>query len=337
MELRPVELDPFNAETPLATLDKAITPNGLFYVRNHFEVPSADEATWRLSVTGEIHQELSLTDLKRLPGEEVAVTMECAGNGRELMDPIPEGTPWRLGAVATARFGGTRLSNLLGAVGVPADAIEVVASGGDSGDVDGEVQQYAFSIPLHIAMGVGSIVAWTMNGEPLSPDHGFPLRLVVGGSYGMASVKWLTSLAVTSEPFDGHFVDRYRYEDDSEGRSGRVGPILVRSLIARPGEGERVGGEVEVRGSAWSGSGAISHVEVSSDGGASWSKALLEDPESVYSATRWSFRWSPPGPGRYQLMSRAIDAAGNIQPAHSTWNSLGYGNNPYHRIDVEAT
>src|SRR5665811_2021076 len=111
MELRPVELDPFNAETPLAALDAAITPNDLFYVRNHFAVPTADETSWRLQVSGATEHQLSLDDLKTLPHHELAVTMECAGNGRELMEPTPEGTPWRWGAVATARFGGTLLSD----------------------------------------------------------------------------------------------------------------------------------------------------------------------------------------------------------------------------------
>ncbi|MDH3471622.1 MAG: sulfite oxidase [Acidimicrobiia bacterium] len=337
MELLPVEQDPFNAETPLAALDAAVTPNDLFYVRNHFAVPSAQEALWRLQVAGDTRQELSLDDLKRFPFEEVAVTLECAGNGRELMDPTPEGTPWRWGAVATARFGGTPLSDLLTSVGVPGDGVEVVATGADSGEVDGSIEQYSFSVPLDIAMSDGAIVAWRMNGDPLPPDHGFPLRLVVGGSYGMASVKWLTSLAITAKPFAGHFVGRYRYEDDSAGRSGPVGPILVRSLMARPAEGDRVSGEVELTGSAWSGLGAIVSVEVSTDGGDSWAEAELQEAESRYAATIWTFRWSAPGPGSYELVCRATDAAGNTQPALSTWNSLGYGNNHYHSVSVEVT
>lgn len=339
MELQPIEEGPFNAETPLAALDRAVVANDVFYVRNHFEVPQGDESTWRLSVTGAVSRELdvALADLKELPYEEAETTLECAGNGRTLMDPTPEGTPWGLGGVATARFGGTRVSTVLAQAGVGSGAIEVVATGADSGEADGAVvEHYAFGIPLEVALDDRSLLAWTMNGEQLPPNHGFPLRLVVGGLYGMASVKWLTSLQVVREPFDGHFATHYRYEADSEGRSGKVGRIEVRALIAHPQHGDGVSGEIEVRGSAWSGHAPIDRVEVSGDGGATWTDADLQPAASRYAATLWSFSWSPPGPGAHEVVARATDRNGNTQPSASAWNALGYGNNACHRITVEV-
>jgi DMSO/TMAO reductase YedYZ molybdopterin-dependent catalytic subunit len=329
--------DPPNAETPLADLASGTVPNDRFYVRCNFPVPQVDPATWRLVVEGAVERprSWSMAALRALPPVERTVTMECAGNGRSLMTPTPPGTPWGIGAVGVARFGGVRLSDVLAASGLRASAVDLVFAGADSGTVEPEgFIRYEFNLDVAIATSDGPMVAWTMGGQPLAAEHGFPLRLVVPGHYGMRSVKWLTRITATDRPFEGHFTRRYRYRgepglpDDTP-----VGTMRVRSLITQPADGDRLGhGPIAVRGIAWSGHGPIASVEV--DAGGPPMAARLDRQSDDAAPVRWALDWTPPGPGAHALAARATDAAGNRQPEASVWNEGGYGNNVVHRIGV---
>jgi DMSO/TMAO reductase YedYZ molybdopterin-dependent catalytic subunit len=335
----PVQDRPFNAETPLEALLEPLTPAELVYVRNHFDVPEADAERWRLRVGGTVEhpRELSLEELQALPRHDVTLTLECAGNGRKLMDPLPPGVPWGLGAVSTVRFTGTPLSALLERAGLRPGTVEVVFTGADRGEAEpGRTVAFARSLPVEEALHPDTLLAWEMNGQPLPPDHGHPLRLVVPQMYGMASVKWLTRIEAVSHPFDGYYQDHYRYETPGEEKAPRVTRMRVRALIATPADGAEVEGSVEVRGIAWSGEAPVTRVEVSCDGGGSWAEAELGTAPSAYVAALWRLRWTPPGPGAYTLLARATDAAGNTQPLDPLPNVRGYGNNSVQRVRVTS-
>ena len=340
LKLVPVEATPFNAETPMPALAEVLTPSDLFYVRNHFDLPQIDEAGWRLTVDGEVDRplELSMEDLRSLAARTVAVTMECAGNGRTRMSPVPSGTPWAFGAVGSARFSGIPLYLVLDRAGVRPGAIEVAFEGADRGEVEpGRVESFARSLSLSAARHPEVLLAWGMNGQPLAPEHGFPLRLVVPRWYGMASVKWLVGLRVLSEPFGGYF-QRRRYVYSGEEGTPEAAPVTlmrVRAVIGRPVDGaELAPGPTEVAGTAWSGVAPIRRVEVSVDAGRSWTEAQLGSPLSPYAALAWRFLWVSSGPGEHTVMARATDGAGNMQPLQPVWNVYGYGNNVVHSVRV---
>jgi len=340
--LIPVDGSPLNAETPLSALAEVPTRPDLFYVRSNFPVPTLDRGSWRLDIGGAVDRPASLSwaELRAFARHEGTMTMECAGNGRRLMEVVPSGTPWTLGAVSTARFAGAPLAAVLERVGVGADAAEVLFVGADGGEVEpGRTVGFERSLPLAAALNPDVLLAWEMNGEPLAPEHGSPVRLVVPGWYGMASVKWLVGVRVLTEPFRGHFqTERYVYmEEDGVPDGTPVTRIRVRALTAFPADGAVLPLQVvRLVGTAWSGDGEIRRVEVSTDGGGSWSDAVLEPPGTRHTATVWSLEWTPPGPGRFQIVSRATDAAGNRQPLEPLRNTQGYGNNVVQRIAVHV-
>ncbi len=330
--------DPPNVEADLRDL-VGITPTERFYVRCNFGVPSPDADAWRLEVSGAFRQPRTwtLAQLARLPALERTVVLECAGNGRTLMSPVPAGTPWGLGAVGTARFGGVRLSDVIGASEPLGGVTELVFTGADHGavDPDGSIP-YQYNLDLADALADGPMLAWTMNGEPLTPEHGFPLRLVVPGHYGMRSVKWLRSVTGVTQPFDGHFPRKYRYRGERGIPEGApVGPMRVRSLFTSLADGDVLPAEpMTLRGVAWSGHGAITSVEVGVDG--TWMAAELTAPSEATAPTAWTLGWVP-ARGRHDLQVRATDAAGNTQPADPVWNEGGYGNNLVQHIAVEVS
>ena len=330
---------PLCAETPPAQLRHAVTPRESVYVRSNFPTPLLGPSH-ALSVGGAVRHPftVTMTELAAMPQHEVLVTMECAGNGRLGMDPVPEGEPWRHGAVSTTTWRGVPLRVLLERAGVQAEAVEVLATGADHGprdDVSGEVT-FARALPVGVAMGGDVLVATHMDGVPLTPGHGAPVRLVVPGWYGMASVKWLVSLEVITAPYTGYFqLRRYVYE-----REGRVEPVreaLVKSMITSPADGDaaRVGadGLLLVRGWAWSGMGPVVRVEVGVNG--VWHEAQVGRAES-----RWA--WVPfearvaCAPGEVVLSSRATDATGTVQPDRIAWNRLGYGNHAVRNVRVQV-
>jgi DMSO/TMAO reductase YedYZ molybdopterin-dependent catalytic subunit len=332
-----------NEEAPLRALARPVTPTADFFQRTNFLIPEIDSADWSLSVDGLVRTPLTLSwnEVRSMPSRTVAVTLECAGNGRGLLTPLPAGQPWGLGAVSTALFTGVPLRAVLGLAGLADGAVEVLFAGADAADIgSGRTERFERSLPLNKALHPDVLLAWEMNGQPLPPRHGYPLRLVVPGWYGVASVKWLTEIRVLDEAFEGHFqTERYIYIGDPETPDGTpVARMRVRALIGEPSEGEQltIGMATTVRGTAWSGDAPVSRVEVSFDGGEAWHDAELGAAPSPYAALPWSIAWTPTTPGHHLLLARATDAAGNVQPLAPVWNQLGYGNNAVHRLEVEV-
>ena len=320
------QASPENLESPFGELADFITPTEQHYVRSHFAVPQADVASWRLQVTGAVGQPLTFTldQLKALPKASRVVTMECAGNGRSYLNPAVGGVQWERGAVSTAEWTGVRLADLLAKAGVSSAASRVVFEGHDSGEVknapvpSGPISFHR-SLTIEEAKARDVLVAYAVNGQPLPAAHGAPARLVVPGCYGMASVKWLSGIEVVAGDFDGYWetVD-YAYWDRSSGRPLRR-PLLgmqVKSHIARPSSSGVVakGTTVDIVGAAWS-DGPVTRVEVSTDGGRTWTDAEFLDPQSAWTWRRWRLRWQVPAtPGTATLMTRATDAKGRTQP-----------------------
>jgi len=328
-----VRAHPLCAETPVPLLQHAVTPAESVYVRSNFETPAAHDG-WTLEVRGAVGQPLTLSlgDLTSLPQHTVLVTMECAGNWRLGMSPVPEGEPWKYGAVSTTRWSGVPLSVLLAQASVSGDAIEVLAIGADAGprsDAEGIVR-FERALPLDVALHPDTLVATNMDGVPLTPEHGAPLRLLVPGWYGMASVKWLAALEVRTSPFTGYFqTKRYVYHTDAG--TTPVSRALVKSMIVSPAPDSACGAKTEVRGWAWSGHGAITRVQVAVNG--TWQEATLGEAESAYAWTPFTLAMVLPT-GTVELRSRATDASGATQPDTITWNSLGYGNNAVRAVHV---
>jgi DMSO/TMAO reductase YedYZ molybdopterin-dependent catalytic subunit len=271
--------------------------------------------------------------------------MECAGNGRALLEPRPLSQPWLGEAIGTARWVGVPLADLLGEAELGADAVEVVFTGLDRG-VEADVEQdYARSLTVDEARTTGALLAYEMNGAPLPPQHGFPLRLVVPGWYGMTNVKWLASIDAVTEPFAGfQQVGGYRVRRE-EGEEGRpVTRMQPRALMQPPGLPEfftrsrRLRAEPTVlEGRAWSGHAPVERVDVSTDGGATWRDAVLDDGlGSPWAWRGWRIDWQP-GEGEHVLCCRAHDGAGNAQPLEPEWNLGGYEVNPVQRIPVTVT
>ncbi len=325
-----VKGEPFNAESPLAGLREPVTPTPLHYVRSNFPLPDHDGT---LAVGGAVARPLTLTldDLRALPAATLTVTLECAGNGRVGLMPLPTGEPWTGNAVATARWTGAPLHLVLERAAPLASGIEVTFEGADHGPYRGGADiHFVRSLPLERARDPEAqiLLAYEMNDEPLTPDHGAPLRLLVPGWYGMASVKWLARIAVLPEPYEGQFQTKsYIYEWPDGGREP-VGAMRVKAAITDPAPGATLpAGPYTVRGRAWSGTGPVAAVEVSVDGAGEWQPARLDPPSGPYGWQAWSFDWAAGGVGRHVLRARAIDAAGNVQPDSPPWNRLGYGNN----------
>lgn len=332
-----VPIDEWNAETPLAGLTADPTATDLFYTRSNFGVPDVAPSLWQLSVGGLVDHRgtFTLEGLQQFGSTTTTVTVECAGNGRTLMTPVPEGTAWGLGAVSVGAFTGVPLSTVLDVVGVSESVVEVVFTGIDRGVVEpeGEVN-FAFSLDAAAARGDGPLLAWGLNGDPLPRKHGGPLRLVVPGYYGMCSVKWLADITAIDAPFEGHFRKKYRYLGDPlEDEGARVGPIRVRSLITSPQDGAAVDPSVHVKGIAWSGDGSIESVKIRIDDG-EWADADLASPADPHHApVEWSATVSL-STGRHEIAVRATDASGAAQPEAPVWNGNGYANNVIHRVGV---
>jgi DMSO/TMAO reductase YedYZ molybdopterin-dependent catalytic subunit len=333
-----------NHGMPLEALGYDVTPLGMHYVLVHYDVPRVDAATWRLEIDGAVERpaSFSLDELRARDAVSSAVTFECAGNGRALLDPRPISQPWLLEAVGTGEWTGTTLAALLADAGISADAVEVLFTGLDRG-VEGEIEQsFQRSLPLADALGDDVLLAWELNGTPLPPQHGFPLRLVVPGWYGMANVKWLSRITVLEEPFTGYQNARgYRLRQEPEQDGVPLTRMAVRALMIPPGIPDfatrrRFAGLTEhaLEGRAWSGAGSIEAVDVSTDGGATWQQAELGPEPGRHVWRSWSFAWRPPAAGDYELCCRATDAAGNQQPAAPPWNLGGYANNAVQRIAV---
>jgi len=332
-----------NHGMPLEALRWPVTPVGLHYLLIHYDVPVVDPAWWRLELGGRVSRARSFTldELRARPAVTRPVTMECAGNGRARLSPRAVSQPWLLEAVGTAEWTGTPLWPLLEEAGVADDAAEVVFSGLDRGVEGGIEQRYERSLPLAEARRADVLLAWAVNGQPLPPQHGFPLRLLVPGWYGMTSVKWLSRVTVSAEPFLGYQqVRAYRYRRVADDDGEPVTRIVPRSLMAPPGIPDFLTrrrflapGPCRLEGRAWSGWGPVVRVEVSVDGGHAWDAAELAAPPAPHAWQAWSYRWEA-APGDYELCCRAADATGREQPAEPPWNLGGYAGNHPHRVQV---
>lgn len=325
---------PLDAESPLEALRTLETRNDLFFVRSHHPLPTDIAAPWTLTIDGDVAHPvtLRLDDIRRMRAEHRRVTIECAGNGRGRLElPATSGVQWGFGAVSTATWTGVPLAALLARAGVQASALHFWMEAADRSPAP-TTPTFLRSIPRETALGE-AFVAYAMNGQPLPLQHGGPLRLVVPRWYGMASTKWLTHVHARATESDNHFMARgYRYGDGSP-----VDLMHVKSLITAPLDGERVDvGTVRVTGVAWTGSGTISHVEISSDGGRSWQPARLTSESRPGTWRLWEADAVIRSPGEQRLGARATDTAGHTQPEHASPNPGGYGNNSIHEVRVNA-
>lgn len=330
-----------NSGMPLEALRYDVTPAGLHYLLIHFDIPEAD-ANWTLSIGGKVAhpRTLSVPEIMALPARTLRVTLECAGNGRGQMSPRYPSMPWLEEGVSTAEWTGTPLAALLAAAGVHPGASEVVFRGTDRGIDRGTEHDYARSLTVAEAMRPDVLVVYAMNGQPLLPQHGAPLRLVVPGWYGMASVKWLAKIEATDVPFDGvQQVGSYHFRAQVGEQGVPCTHIRVNSLMAPPGAPDFftrrrtvAEGAVKLQGRAWPGNGAqIARVEVAVDG--KWRDASLDPPAGPWAWRGWSYEWAA-RPGEHTLACRATDALGNVQPEEPVADATGFGNNAIQQVQV---
>jgi sulfane dehydrogenase subunit SoxC len=331
-----------NHGMPLEALRYDVTPLGLHYLLTHYDIPDVDPVAWRLEVGGLVDRpvSLSLDDLRDRPAVTAAVTMECAGNGRARLLPRPVSQPWLHEAVGTMRWTGTPLAPLLREAGVSDEAVEVVFTGADHGVERGVEQDYARSLTVDEALRDDVLLVYEANGVPLPPQHGFPLRLLVPGWYGMASVKWLRTVEVVGTPFDGHQMKAYALKRDSDDPGIRLTRIDPRALLSPPGFPDFMSrarvldaGPTEITGRAWSGWGDVERVEVTTDGGLTWREARLGRAVDRWAWRSWSLEWDA-SPGRYVVSARATDSTGRRQPDTQPWNRGGFANTSPQRVDV---
>jgi DMSO/TMAO reductase YedYZ molybdopterin-dependent catalytic subunit len=340
--MRPVGLiirqkDPNNLEMPFDQLDDFITPSELFYIRSHFLVPELNVASYRLSIRGAVRRELSLSyaEIRSMPSRTCIATLECAGNSRVFLVPPAPGAQWELGAVGNAEWTGVPLAVLLDRAGLADRVCELVLEGADRGVPKEEPKppgtiSYARSIPRNRALEPDVLIAYSMNGQDLTPDHGYPLRAIVPGHYGMASVKWLTDIIATTQPFQGYWqTSDYGYWDDSTGVPVRrpLAEMKLKAQIARPRVYETLepGRCYTIFGAAWAGDTDVTEIWVSVDGGTSWVQGDFLDPINRHAWRRWKYEWiTPTHPGRYTLLARAKGADERIQPDNHDSNFGSY-------------
>lgn len=333
--------EPFVGETPLSAIQTWVTPNNLYYARNHFPAPAVSPQDWSLVVDGQVSHplELTLADIRAFQRRTMAVTMECAGNNRVDLEPPAQGNQFQGGAVSTAIWSGVPLRDVLERAGAGSQAQEVLFEGADCGEPEPARPVIAFqrSLPLDVALHADTLLAYEMNGSPLPEEHGWPLRLVVADWYGMASVKWLSRISVLDREFEGYFQTEKYVIDDGDGNVTPLSRMCVKSLIGRPRHGEPVDiTEHQVIGLAWSGHGGIRRVELSDDFGETWQAARLGGLVHRYCWRHWSARWTPASSGHHTLMVRAEDEAGNLQPMEPAWNTLGYAVNGVQSVCVNV-
>lgn len=346
------ERTPFNAEPPLKLLRQSfITPKELFYVRNHGSIPKVDLAEYRLSITGSVSKQLSLSldeIREKFPKHIIMATLQCAGNRRDgliQVKPIPGEEPWQAQAIGNAIWGGVPLREVLLTAGIEADTKHATFNGLDKVEKERKTFGFGGSIPIEKAMSPEVLLAYEMNGEPLTPVHGFPLRVVVPGYLGARSVKWLSSITLQESPssnyFQQHayklFAPEVRAETADWTKGQMLGELFVNSAICHPLEGEKIlANPILVKGYATaSGTHSIERVELS-DGGTTWVRAELLESPSPWAWRFWQSQFEL-NKGSSQIIVRAWDSAGNSQPedARTIWNFKGYMNNSWHRVEVK--
>jgi DMSO/TMAO reductase YedYZ molybdopterin-dependent catalytic subunit len=339
--------DPKNLEAPFHRIDSYLTPTEQFYIRSHFPAPHLDRDSYQLRIDGAVRHPFSLSydELRSMRSETRIATLECAGNSRVFLVPQVQGAQWELGAVSNAEWTGVPLRALLEHAGLGDDACEIVLEGADRGTPKDEPRppgtiSYAWSMPRAKATQPEVLIAYQMNGRDLPADHGFPVRAIVPGHYGMASVKWLTRIQAVCEPFHGYWqTSDYAYWVSMDGKPVRraLGEMKPKSQIARPRVYETLAANriYPVIGAAWAGETDVVEIEVSTNGGQSWARAEFLDPVRRHAWRRWKFNWlTPKGPGQYTLLSRARDSAGVLQPDEHDQNYGVYVIN--HSLPIEV-
>jgi DMSO/TMAO reductase YedYZ molybdopterin-dependent catalytic subunit len=320
--------EPLNLEMPFETVESFITPTKSFYVRTHFPIPKIDRDAWWLHVEGEVEKPFAIDyeELLKLESLTVPVTLECAGNNRNFLEPKVKGVQWGLGAVGTAEWTGVPLSVLLNRAVVRSSAREVILEGADHGMLDdpksppGELR-FSRSVSLEKARR-DVLLAYRMNGNDLPPEHGFPVRAIVPGWYAMASIKWLQRIIVTDQPFAGYYQTLDYSYWKRRGDVAELSPVTelqIKAEIAKPAQSDKVpaNSTVRIHGAAWASGDEIVRVEVSTDGGSTWKEATLLGESKPNAWRFWEFNWKTPTvPEKQTLVARATDSLGRTQPAH---------------------
>ncbi len=335
-----------NHGMPLEAMRYDVTPIGLHYLLVHYDIPFVDGEAWHLDVDGDVERPLRLTidDLRSRETETRPVTMECAGNGRAQLSPRALSQPWLVEAIGTGEWTGTPLWPVLEDAGLSPDVVDIVFVGLDSGVEGAAAQHYQRSLTPQEAREEGALLVYELNGVPLPPQHGYPLRLLVPGWYGMTSVKWLSRITASNTLFAGYQQERaYRLRHDADEVGEPLTRMRVRSLMVPPGvpdffTRERFvrPGPVTLTGRAWSGAGTISRVQVSADGGSTWTDADVDDAAVPYAWQEWRLRWDAQV-GTHDLISRATDSTGATQPLAAEWNLGGYAVNSVQHVTVTVT
>jgi len=338
---------PENLEMPFASLADWVVPTERFYVRSHFPVPKLDAKDFKLVVEGHVANRLELTldDVKKLGEGTRPLTMECAGNGRVFLAPAVRGLQWAHGAVGNANWTGLPLGAILDRAKPKAGAVDVVLAGADRGAIAADPATpgpipYSRSVPIAKAKKDEALIAWGMNGGPLTPAHGAPLRAVIGGWFGMASVKWLNRIVVTDRPFQGYFQTMdYSFYTRPTGPDPETIPVTEmqpKAAIARPGPGEVLpaGRPVSVFGAAWAGEGKVAKVELSVDDGKTWTVVKPDTEPKPMTWVLWKHEWTPKTAGPAKLLVRCTDDRGQTQPEKRDPDRRSYAIN--HLIPVEV-
>ena len=352
--LKVYSTEPLNAEPPLDRLAASfITAQQDLYIRTHGEVQHLDEATHRVRVTGRVARELELSvaDLRdRFAPRTLIAGLQCAGNRRADLQVVAKtaGDPWSGGAVGNVRWTGASLRDVLEAAGADTGAeLQVAFYSPDEIEVEGEKGRYGVSIPMPKALGGDVLLAWEIDGEPLLPEHGFPVRVVTPGYAGVRSPKWVTEVRVQDEPAESP-IQRKDYKlfpasvskEEADWDTGlTIDAMPLNSMICEPAQGARIAaGPVMVRGWATASERAVKRVDVSVDGGRHWSQAELEqDAAQPFAWTLWRLE-TELAKGEHEIVVRAFDEALQTQPdsPDASWNFAGYLAAHVHRIHVTA-
>jgi DMSO/TMAO reductase YedYZ molybdopterin-dependent catalytic subunit len=328
---------PQDFETPLEYLDSYLTPNDVFFVRSHFGPPVIDPKQWRLEFDGLLRtpQVMTLGDLRKFAIVSLPATLQCAGNGRAWYKPPVPGAQWQYGGVGNAEWRGVRLGDVLRAMQPLPSAHHVQCEGYDLPPMP-TVPAFKRSISLDRAVAENTVLAFEMNGEPLPVVHGGPLRLVVPGWAGENWTKWLRRITLQEHEASGFYMEAgYRVPGESGSGTIPASVLPVKSLIARPGENSSLPlAPVTIAGVAFTGTGSVTKLEVSTDG-ASWIKADLEPQKSAGAWQLWRYLWKPAAGGKYVITARATDSEGAVQPDATPWNKGGYLWNGIQRVTCE--
>jgi DMSO/TMAO reductase YedYZ molybdopterin-dependent catalytic subunit len=337
-------LSPENQETPINFITDDLIGSKLFYRRNHFSYPHFSSSFYFLTIDGlvETPRTFSLREIYSMPTKRIKTVLECSGNKRKYFEPKVFGEQWGKGAISQGLWKGVSLRTLLQYTGLMDTAKEIVFEGYDFGQRPDSDQMFHFSrsLPIEKALEPDIIIAYEYNNQPIPFKHGFPLRLIVPGWYSMASVKWIKKITVIDREFIGPYqVVDYVYYTSKENDIGKipVTTINVNSTIQYPLDMQILKtGVYEIKGIAWTGTGSITKVEISIDGGNTWRSCQFTSVSEKYTWTHWSYEWDAQKKGEYIIKSKATNSHGNVQPIEPFWNKKGYGFNAIDCITVKV-